>query len=220
VETDTSTQGTSFMTNHPPTVFVVDDDASVRNSLRELLTSVSLPVEAFASSQEFLKVFRPDRPGCLVLDVRLKEESGLDLQDELRRSKALLPVIVLTGHGEVPDSVRAMKAGAFDFLQKPPVPTLLLERVRAAIEADQAARSAAALRSAALGRLASLTPRERDVMSLLVAGGTSKEIASDLGISVRTVEGHRRRVLSKLDVTSASQLVRVVLNTRSADFDN
>ncbi|MFN2376277.1 MAG: response regulator transcription factor [Candidatus Binatia bacterium] len=197
-----------------PTVFVVDDDAAVRNSLRELLTSASLPVETYASGKEFLDAFHPERPGCLLLDVRLKEGSGLDVQDELLRRDAALPIIVLTGHGDVPNSVRAMKAGAFDFLQKPPPVDLLLDRINAAIECDRAARSAAGMRTEAIHRLASLTPRERDVMSLLVAGGTSKEAASDLGISVRTVEGHRRRVLSKLGVTSAAQLVRFVMRTR------
>jgi len=207
------------MTDADPTVFVIDDDAAVRNSLRELLTSVSLPVETFSSSKEFLDSFRPERPGCLVLDVRLKDENGLDLQDELVRRDVSLPIIVLTGHGDVPSSVRALKAGAFDFLQKPPPPALLLERIHAAIERDQIARSAATSRADALENLASLTPRERDVMSLLVAGATSKEVASDLGISVRTVEGHRRRVLSKLNVTSAAQLVRVVMSTRSSEAE-
>lgn len=207
------------MKEEAATVYVVDDDVSVRNSMKELLSSVALPVETFASSAEFLEAFDPDRPGCLVLDVRLKEGSGLDLQDELRRRRILLPVIVLTGHGDVPDSVRSMKAGAFDFLQKPPPPAVLLERIHAAIEADRVAHAAAADRADALGRLASLTPRERDVASLLVAGGTSKEVASDLGISVRTVEGHRRRVLSKLNVTSAAQLVRIVMSTRNTDAE-
>jgi FixJ family two-component response regulator len=208
------------MTDSSPTVFVVDDDASVRNSLRELLASVSLPVETFASGKEFLDAFDPGRPGCLILDLRLKEESGLDIQDELRKRKTKLPIIVLTGHGEVPDSVRALKAGAFDFLQKPPPPAVLLERVHAAIASDQAVHAVTSQQADALERLSSLTPRERDVMSLLVAGGTSKEVASDLGISVRTVEGHRRRVLSKLNVTSAAQLVRVVMGTRSADAED
>ena len=207
------------MKEEAATVYVVDDDASIRNSMKELLSSVSLPIETFASSEEFLEAFDPDRPGCLVLDIRLKEGSGLDLQDELRRRKVPLPIIVLTGHGDVPDSVRSMKAGAFDFLQKPPPPAVLLERIHAAIEVDRVARAAAADRSDALKRMASLTPRERDVMSLLVAGGTSKEVASDLAISVRTVEGHRRRVLSKLNVTSAAQLVRIVMSTRDADAD-
>lgn len=201
------------------TVFVVDDHAAVRNSLRELLTSVSIPVETFASAGEFLDAYGADRAGCLLLDVRLADCNGLDLQDELRRRGLSLPIIVLTGHGDVPTSVRAMKAGAFDFLQKPPPPAVLLERIRAAIQLDLGARAAAFERTDAQSRLASLTPRERDVMSLLVAGGTSKAVASDLSISVRTVEGHRRRVLSKLNVTSAAQLVRVVINTRGAQAD-
>lgn len=197
-----------------PTIFVVDDDDGVRNSLHELLTSESLAVETFPSGSSFLEALDPDRPGCLVLDLRLKEGSGLDVQRELGRRRVNLPIIVLTGHGDVSSSVQAMKAGAFDFLQKPPPPDVLLETIRAALERDRKARSSSAARADAVQRLQSLTPRERDVMSLLVAGGTSKEIASDLGISVRTVEGHRRRVLSKLNVTSAAQLVKAVMNTR------
>ncbi len=203
------------MTEQAATVFVVDDNVSVRNSIFELLTSVSLPVETFATSEEFLAAYRPERPGCLLLDVRLKDENGLDLQDELQRRRATLPVIVLTGHGNVPMSVRALKAGAFDFLQKPPPPAVLVERVQAAIGSDRAARALLSEKQVALKRLSSLTPRERDVMSLLVAGETSKEVASTLGLSVRTVEGHRRRVLSKLDVTSAAQLVRAVMTARA-----
>lgn len=207
------------MNEETATVFVVDDDAAVRNSLRELLTSASLPVETFSSGRDFLTSLDEARPGCLILDMRLKEGSGLDVQDELRRRGVPLPVIVLTGHGDVPSSVRALKAGAFDFMLKPPPPALLLERIQAAIETDRAARAAASERAEAMRRLSSLTPRERDVMSLLVSGATSKEVASDLGISVRTVEGHRRRVLSKLDVTSAAQLVRVVMNTRGPEAE-
>jgi two-component system, LuxR family, response regulator FixJ len=202
------------MKERAATVFVVDDDAAVRRSLRELLASDGLAVETFACSGEFLDAYHPDSPGCLLLDVRLKEGSGLDLQDELRRRNVRLPIIVLTGHGDVPNSVRALKAGAFDFLQKPPPPAVLLERIHAAIEADRAARAVVSERSEAVDRLSSLTPREHEVMTLLVAGGTSKEVAFDMKISVRTVEGHRRRVLSKLHVTSAAQLVRVVMHAR------
>jgi FixJ family two-component response regulator len=199
------------------TVFVVDDDNAVRRSLHELLTSALLPVESFATSQSFLDAIDPARSGCILLDIRLKEGSGLDLQDELRRRSIELPIIVLTGHGDVPNSVRALKGGAFDFLQKPTPPAVLLERVRAAIETDRVAREQSSSRAAAQGRLASLTPREREVMSMLVAGATSKEVAYDLKISVRTVEGHRRRVLSKLHVTSAAQLVRAVMISRGGD---
>jgi FixJ family two-component response regulator len=197
-----------------PSVFVVDDNAGVRKALRALVESAGLAVETYASSEEFLEAYDPDRAGCLVLDVRLRRGSGLDLQDELRRRKAMLPIIILTGHGNVPTSVRALKGGAVDFLQKPTPPKLLLERIRAAIEMDGRARAATSARSAVVERLAHLTPREREVMELLVAGKTSKEIAAMLRVSIRTVEGHRRRVLSKTNVSSAAQLVHAVLNAR------
>ena len=198
------------------TVFVVDDDAGVRNSVRALMESAGLAVETYASSEEFLKGYTPERPGCLVLDVRLHagSASGLDLQDELRRRKSVLPIIVLTGHGNVPTSVRALKAGAVDFLQKPVAPKVLLERICAAIETDRAAREEATKLGDLEARIACLTPREREVMELLVEGKTSKEIAYDLHLSVRTVEAHRRTVLRKMNVTSAAQLVRAVVGTR------
>lgn len=199
-----------------PTVFVVDDNAGVRKSVRALFESAKLAVETYASAEEFLAVYDPDRAGCLLLDVRLRQSSGLDLQDELRRRKATLPIIVLTGHGTVPTSVRALKAGAVDFLQKPAPPKMLLERVRAAIELDRQTRATAAEGAAVTEQLAHLTPREREVMELLLAGKSSKEIASALGVSVRTVEGHRRVVLSKTHVSSAAQLVRMVLSVRKS----
>jgi len=151
-----------------------------------------------------------------VLDVRLHagSASGLDLQDELRRRKSVLPIIVLTGHGNVPTSVRALKAGAVDFLQKPVAPKVLLERICAAIETDRAAREEATKLGDIEAHITRLTPREREVMELLVEGKTSKEIAYDLHLSVRTVEAHRRTVLRKMNVTSAAQLVRAVVGTR------
>lgn len=167
------------------TVFVVDDDAGMRKSLSWLMAALDLAVETFATGPEFLEVIGPDRPGCLLLDLRLKEGSGLEVQDELRHRGISLPIIVLTGHGNVPDSVRAMKAGAFDFLQKPPPPTMLVERVREAIEIDRLARVADCATAAALQRLSLLEPAQRDVQSLLVAGGATPEIASDLAISMR-----------------------------------
>lgn len=200
-----------------PTVFVVDDNAGVRKALRALLESAGLAVETYASSDEFLAAYDPDRPGCLVLDVRLRQSSGLDLQDELRRRKAMMPIIVLTGHGNVPISVRALKAGAMDFLQKPVPPEVLLTRVHAALEVDRQARAVTAEHASILARLARLTPREREVTELLVAGKVSKEIATAMNVSVRTVEGHRRMVFFKMDVSSAAQLVRVVLRARGVD---
>jgi len=152
-----------------------------------------------------------------VLDVRLRHGSGLDLQDDLRRRKAMLPIIVLTGHGNVPTSVRALKAGAVEFLQKPAPPKLLLEHIRAALDSDRRARAATTERAVVTDRVARLTPREREVMEHLVAGKTSKEIAAAMNVSVRTVEGHRRVVLSKMSVSSAAQLVRTVLAARGLD---
>jgi len=196
-----------------PTVFVVDDNVGMRKSLRELMESAGYGVETYASGEEFLQVYDPERPGCLVLDLRLRHASGLDLQDELRRRSGdrLLPILILTGHGNVQTSVRALKGGAVDFLQKPIPPNVLLERIGTAIEADRQKRATASERSAVAERLAHLTHREREVMELLVAGKTSKEIATALRVSVRTVEGHRRMVLSKTNVSSAAQLVRTVL---------
>jgi len=199
------------------TVFVVDDNPGMRKSLHALMTSAGLPVETYASREEFLESYDPARPGCLLLDIRLHAASGLDLQDELRRRRSMLPIIILTGHGSVPTSVRALKAGAMDFLQKPVPPKLLLERVRAAIDSDSKARATAAERSAVASRMARLTRREREVMELLITAKTSKEIAAALRSSPRTVEGHRRMVFLKMGVSSASELVRVVLSAREAD---
>ena len=187
----------------------------MRKSLRALLESASFAAETYASADEFLAAYDPDRPGCLVLDIRLQHGSGLDLQDELRRRQAMLPIIVLTGHGTVSTSVRALKAGAFDFLQKPAPPGLLLERIGAALDGDRQARQVTTEQAAVTGRLAHLTPRERQVMEPLLAGKTSKEIGVELNISVRTVEGHRRAVLSKVNVSSTAQLVRTVLASRA-----
>jgi two-component system response regulator FixJ len=200
-----------------PTVFVVDDNVRVCESLRVLVEAAGLAVETFAASEDFLAAYYPARAGCLVLDVRLRHgKSGLDLQDELRRRKAVLPIIVLTGHGNVPTSVRALKAGAVDFLQKPAPPKVLLERIRAAIDTDRQTRAAIKGRDEMVERLARLTPREREVTDLLVAGKASKEIATALGVSVRTVEGHRRMIFMKMDVSSAAQLVGIVMGAREA----
>ena len=198
-----------------PTVFVVDDNPGVRTSLHRLMTSDGLAVETYASSDEFLAAFDPERPGCLILDVRLRGASGLDLQEELRRRKALLPIIVITAYANVPTSVRALKGGAVDFLRKPVNPKVLLERVHAALDRDRVARATAAEAAAIEHRLSRLTPRERQVMKLLVEGKSSKEIAVLLNVSTRTVEGHRHMLLSKMEVSTAAQLVGVVMRVES-----
>jgi FixJ family two-component response regulator len=197
-----------------PTVFVVDDNASLRKSLQALIQAAGLPVETYESAAEFLAAYDVKRAGCLVLDVRLRGENGLDLQDELRRRNAILPIIVMTGYADVKTTVRAFKAGAVDFVQKPVSPRKLIAQIREALEVDQRARDAEAERASVIDRVAQLTPREHQVMELLATGSSSKDIATALGLSVRTVEGHRREVLRKMDVDSAVQLARAVTGIR------
>ena len=193
-----------------PTVFVVDDNAGLRRSLQELLEAAGLAAETYASPQEFLARHDPQRPGCMLLDVRLRGQSGLDLQEELRRRQVKLPIIVMTGYGDVPTSVRAFKGGAIDFLEKPVPPKKLLERIREALEIDRRARGVATEHAVVVESIARLTPRERQVMDLLAMAKTSKEMAATLKISLRTVEGHRRAVLRKMGVSSAAELARAV----------
>jgi RNA polymerase sigma factor (sigma-70 family) len=193
----------------PPTVFIVDDDASVRSALQRLVASVGLRCETFASADEFLGRKDPDGPGCLVLDVRMPGPSGLDLQDQLARSAYRLPIIFLTAHGDVRMSVRAMKAGAVEFLTKPFREQELLDAIRHAIERDRLARRdyAELLRLRELYE--TLTPRERQVMSLVIAGLPNKQIASDLAISEKTVKVHRGEVMQKMQARSLAALVSI-----------
>lgn len=197
-----------------PTVFVVDDDRGVRRSLTALGRAHGLAVEAYASAEAFLAVYDPARPGCLLLDVRLAAGNGLDLQDELRRRGQALSTIVITGHADVPTSVRAFRGGAVDFLEKPVAPRTLLSRIRDALAIDRRHREAAREREAVARRLARLTPRERQVAQLLADGKRSKEIAVALGMSIRTAEGHRRQVLRKMETGSTAQLAADWLRLR------
>jgi FixJ family two-component response regulator len=190
-------------------VFVVDDDASMRGALENLLASVGLEARAFASPQEFLQAKRPDVPSCLVLDVRLPGKSGLAFQEDLIRAGISVPVIFITGHGDIPMSVRAMKAGAVEFLTKPFADQQLLDAIHAALERDRALRRDAELVAELRTRYADLTAREREVMKLVAAGRVNKQIAGDLGISEVTVKVHRGQVMRKMRTRSLADLVRM-----------
>lgn len=194
-----------------PTVFVVDDDPAMRDSLRWLFESVGLAVETFATAEEFLNGCHPSRPGCLLLDVRMPGMSGLNLQDELAARHFTLPTIIITGYAEVATAVRALKTGAIDFIEKPFSDELLLERIREAIVADRQAREAQAQRADVAARVALLTTRELSVMELVIAGKANKVIAADLGLSPKTVEVHRANVMRKMEAQSVAELVRLFL---------
>ncbi|MEQ8661125.1 MAG: response regulator transcription factor [Gammaproteobacteria bacterium] len=193
-----------------PTVFIVDDDLAVRQSLTLLIRSMALPVEAFESAQDFLNRGDPTRPGCLVLDIRMPGMSGLELQDELGRRDFALPVIFITGHGDIGMAVRAMKSGAVDFIEKPFSDQVLLERINQAIERDRVSREERAGLADIARRVDLLSPREREVMERIVAGQANKVIAIDLGLSERTVEIHRSRVMAKTGAGSLAELVSMV----------
>jgi FixJ family two-component response regulator len=190
-----------------PTVVVVDDDPSIRTALNDLLQSVGLQVRVFESAREFLANQRPDGPCCLVLDVRLPGKSGLDFQRELNDENVHLPIIFLTGHGDIPMSVRAMKAGAVEFLTKPFREQDLLDAVQVALDRDRATREDAKLLAALQRRFASLTPREQAVMGLIVAGRRNKQIAGEIGTSEVTVKVHRSNLMRKMEALSLPDLI-------------
>jgi FixJ family two-component response regulator len=197
------------MTEAAAIVFVVDDDAAMRQSLSNLIRSVGLRVEAFASAQEFLRSKRPDVPGCLVLDVRLKGLSGLDLQKQMAEADMEIPIIFITGHGDIPMTVQAMKAGAVGFLTKPFRDQDLLDAIQQAQDRDRKAREQRAKFEELHSRYRSLTPREREVMTLVVAGLLNKQIAGDLGTSEASDKVHRQHVMEKIGAGSLAELVRM-----------
>ena len=200
-----------------PIVFVVDDDPLIRDGLRCLIKSVGLHVETFGSSREFMQRRPSDAPGCLVLDVRLPGLSGLDLQRELNESNFQIPIIFMTGHGDIPMSVRAMKNGAQEFLTKPVPGQDLLDAVQQAIARDRAARRERAKMADLRTRFDSLTPREREVLDLIVAGLLNKQIAGELNIEAVTIKTHRAHIMQKTHAESLAHLVRMNEELKSKD---
>jgi two-component system, LuxR family, response regulator FixJ len=197
---------------HPePTVFIVDDDAAVRQSLLALLKSMRLPAEAFATASAFREAYRPTRPGCVLLDARLPDANGVELLEHLTAEKFHLPVIVISGHGDVATVVRAMRAGALNFLEKPCREQELWEAVREALRCDARNRRRLARRQSIQRRLARLTPGERQVLHRLLAGKSNKTIAAELNVSVRAIEVRRAKVMEKTRADSLAELIRMTL---------
>ncbi|MGA7924427.1 MAG: response regulator transcription factor [Candidatus Sulfotelmatobacter sp.] len=204
------------MTEQPPIVFVVDDDVSIRDALKSLIRSVGLRVELFESPREFLQAKRPDAPSCLVLDVRLPGESGLDLQRELADASIHIPIIFITGHGDIPMSVQAKKAGAVEFLTKPFRDQDLLDAIQQALERDKTRRLQEAEVAKLRERYESLTSRERDVLPLVVSGLLNKQIAGEIGTSEATAKLHRSQLMRKMGAESLAELVR--MSEKLGDF--
>ncbi len=196
---------------HEPTVFVVDDDEAMRASLKWLIESVGLQVLTFHSADAFLDAYYPGRAGCLLVDVRMPGMSGLELQAYLARSDNRLPVIIITGHGDVAMAVRAMKAGALDFIEKPFNDESLISSIRQALDLDATQRQQRLRRADVVARMAQLTPREHEVMELVTSGKSNKEIAAALSVAAKTVEAHRARVMDKMHARSLADLVRMAL---------
>lgn len=197
------------MAEPTPTVFIVDDDTAIRQAMQALLDSVNLPCEVFASADEFLDKVADRRPGCLVLDIRMPGLGGLELQQVLNRRGNRIPVIFITGHGDVPMAVEAMQNGAFDFIQKPFRDQDLLDRVSDALKTDRKRHGEEQHQSDIASRIDTLTKREREVFNLVVTGKPNKVIAYELGVSQRTVEIHRSRVMEKMQARSLADLVRM-----------
>ncbi len=210
---DSETRLIPHSSQSQPTVFLVDDDRGVRDSLRWLAESVGLRLEAFASAQEFLDAYNSDAPGCLLLDVRMPGMSGLELQEKLRASGCEIPIIILTGHADVPMAVRAMKSGAIDFIEKPFSDQLLLDQVNLAMERDAKNRAKKAGEADLSQRIEALSSRERTVMLGVAAGKSSKTIALELGLSQKTIEVHRAHLMAKVRAASVAELVQLAFRS-------
>ena len=193
------------------TVFVVDDDQAMRDSLKWLIESIGVKVETYPTANAFLACYSREQNACLILDVRMPGMSGLELQDHLNRDGILIPIIIITGHGDIPMAVQALKAGALDFIEKPFNDEALLDSIRVALSQNEAQRQCQLQQSVITARMAILTPREHEVMMRVTQGLANKEIARNLGVSIKTVEAHRARVMEKMEAHSLAALVRMVL---------
>jgi len=202
--------------SNEPTVFVVDDDSAVRGAIARLLKSVGLKAKTFGSAREFLDNYDGEAAGCLVLDVRMPGMSGLDLQEALAEQKVTLPIIISTGHADVPMAVRALKLGAVNFIEKPFSDQLLLDSIRQAIQRDTDTRANRARLGEVSERIALLTPRERQVLEMVVAGKTNKSIAHELDLSKKTVEFHRSNVMKKMEVNTVAELIYLFVQHENA----
>jgi FixJ family two-component response regulator len=202
------------MADQAPTVFIVDDDEAVRESLGLLLESVDQGSKGFAAGTEFLEAYSDDMAGCIVLDIRMPGMNGMELQKKLNEANSILPIIFVTGHGDVPMAVEAMQYGAVDFIQKPYREQDLLDKINQALNLDEQQRSSLREKQQIIKRIDTLTPRELEVMDMMIDGNANKVIAIDLGISQRTVEIHRSRVMEKMNTHSLAHLVRMVLAAR------
>ncbi|MEZ6017046.1 MAG: response regulator [Planctomycetota bacterium] len=195
-----------------PTVFVVDDDPAMRDSLAFLIRTVDVPVECHPSAEDFLKAYDSRVPGCIVLDVRMPGLSGLELMEHLQKDRFAPPVLLITGHGDIPMAVRALKAGAFDFIEKPFSDQVLLERIQQALQLDEVERAALLSRADIERRHERLTPRERQVFEAVVSGKANKVIAGELGLSQKTIEVHRAHVMEKMRAESFADLVKMAIS--------
>ncbi len=199
------------MTNEDGTVFLIDDDAGVRDSLTLLLSLKGVRTQPFANAESFIETYRPDWPGCVLTDLRMPGMTGLELQAVLRERQVDVPVVVLTAHGDVATARAALKNGAFDFLEKPIDDAMLVDVLHNALRADRERRAAASSRTSADARIERLTGREREILALIAAGHQNREIATQLGISPRTVEVHKARIMEKLECDSLAELIRMNL---------
>jgi two-component system, LuxR family, response regulator FixJ len=198
-----------------PTVYIVDDDQATRKSLRWLVETIGVPVKTFHCAVSFLDAYDANQPGCLVLDVMMPGMNGLDLLREMKNRRIDIPVIVLTGYGDVPTAVRALKGGAVEFLEKPFNDELLLEQIRRALALDSRHRRERGALEVVRERMARLTPREYQILQLVIEGLSSKEIANGLAVSFKTVEAHRAKIMRKMEAESVAQLVRMVVSTKT-----